>query len=311
MISQLLGIRVFDLEASSACNLWCRFCPRELLPETGLMRQETFTKFLNAVRLRPTDMLVFSGIGEPLLNPSLSSFVQQAKERYPGVRCGITTNGALLDPTRTRALLDARIDTIAVSFNGIEPDAYERLHRGARFGHTLANVDAALDLIRTRSAPTQIQINYILTRENAATAGKIESFWRARGVTHFQIQRMHDRAGAVLVEGMTPPDTAGLRGNTCEIFQRVNFISWKGDILYCCHDVRREHKIANIRDKPWTAIDECKDRIRRGREWPKICTRCTDPLRTDLPAQLDAEIAAYVNQQHLGPRTQGTLIPRS
>jgi len=295
-----MGVRIFDLEACGACNLACPFCPRELLPPTGNMSQSTFTAFLNHVSLRATDTVSFVGIGEPTMNRLLPDFLRQTKARYPNVRTWVTSNGALLNERVVPALLEARLDTLDVSFNGLDAPTYERLMKGATFEKVLANLEyTAREIRRTRSA-TQLQINYILTQENAHQEAEIQAFWRARGITRFRVQHMHDRAGLTHVEGMTPRDTPGLHGRNCELFEVITFVTWQGDVMYCCHDIPRAHKLGNIAEHTWEDLERKKNAVARKGCWPGMCNACTDPLRHDMREKIDTMIRREIREQAVG-----------
>ena len=134
-----------------------------------------------------------------------------------------------------------------------------------------------------------MQINYVLSRENRDREGEIREFWRSRGVEHFRVQMAHDRAGLVDLPGMVS-NRPGLRGRSCRVFEVVNFITWTGDVLCCCHDVRRALPLGNICDMEWGKIEKRKRTVQKGRKWPGMCSRCTDPLRFDMRRMIDRKI---------------------
>ncbi|MFC1671548.1 radical SAM/SPASM domain-containing protein [Planctomycetota bacterium] len=293
MLSRLLGIRIFDVEVSSACNLRCRFCPRDEMKDIGMMTEETFSRFLETVPLKATDNVAFVGMGEPTLNPLLPSFVSRLKERHPGVTTWVTTNGTTLRTDTMRDLIDAGLDILDVSFNGLDRESYEDTMRGAKFSPTAAAIeDLAARLERDR-VRTTLQINYVISDENRHREREIRAFWRSRGVRHFRVQRIHNRAGLVDVPGMAS-HRAGLRGKGCGVFGIVNFITWRGDVLYCCHDVRRELTFGNIHNEEWGVIAARKKQVQKYRKWPSMCERCTDPLRFDMRRTVDRKIISHL-----------------
>ena len=292
MIARMLGIRIFDVEVSSRCNLRCRFCPRDELPETGLMSDETFDRFLEQVPLRRTDNLAFVGMGEPTLNPRLADFIRRAKARYPKVITWVTSNGTRLTADVVRPLLDAGLDILDVSANGTDAESYESVMRGACFEQTLANLESSRAEIERRGNRTRLQINFVVTADSQSRVKETQAFWRARGIERFRLQRMHNRGGMVAVEGMRDVEPGGLRGQGCSLFETMSFISWKGEVFYCSHDIRRQHPIGNICAEPWAGIRQRKRAIQRTCRWPEMCGACTDPLRHDLGAQIGREIAA-------------------
>ncbi len=307
MLSELLGVRIFDIEAAGACNLACPFCPRDQLPPVGMMTEETFDRFLDHVPLGASDSLAFVGIGEPTLNRALPSFIQKAKTRYPRLmNTWVTTNGTLLNTRVLPPLLDAGLDTLDVSFNGLNAEDYERMMLGAKFDKVLANLSYAASEVAQRGHRTCLQVNFIITQENANDEEAIKAFWRARGITQFRIQYMHNRGGLTKIKGMTDPDQPGLKCSSCQMFEVMPLITWEGDVLYCSHDIPRNHKIGNIRRHSWKEIDQRKRRIIRERLWPAMCSACTDPQRHDMRQKINERIRSEVKGR-IGAGVQKTF----
>jgi hypothetical protein len=258
------------------------------------MDTDTFNCFLDNVHLRAADGLMFVGIGEPLLNRHLPDFIASAKRRYPKLFTLVTTNGMLLTPRIVPRLLEAGLGTLDVSFNGLNAETYERLMKGARFEQTLANLEYTKGEIKRARSSTKLQINYILTEENADQKTEIEAFWQSRGIEHFRVQTMHTRGGKVGVNGMTPVEPPGLRGSPCEKFQFMPFITWRGDAIYCSHDFHRKHKIGNICRDTWEHIEQRKREVIRRWNWPDICEACVDAARHEQERELSRGILEEV-----------------
>lgn len=310
MISSLLGIRVFDIEASSRCNLRCRFCPRDSLRDTGLMSEATFQRLLEMVAPRRTDSLTFVGIGEPLLNPALASFIRRAKAETRS-RTWVTTNATLLTPTRAEELFSAGLDLLDVSFNGTDARTYEDLTGGARFEQTLAHIDGAVRLASQRGSTATVQINFILDRHNATREEAIKDFWRTRGIDRFRVQHLHNRGGALRTPGFQSVDQPGLHGRPCQVFQRFHFVSWRGDFLYCSHDLAREHVLATVGDHLADLARSRREVVARG-HWPQFCEGCTETLRHSLDQRLDrlvweeVRLALRPSRRQRAPRGEAT-----
>jgi MoaA/NifB/PqqE/SkfB family radical SAM enzyme len=209
----------------------------------------------------------------------------------------VTTNGTTLCGKVLQALLSPGLDTLDVSFHGLDKETYERNMHGADYARALEAVADALRIIRRSGAATKLQINYMVSRENSDEEERIQAFWRARGVEHFRPQRLHDRAGLADTCGMTATDRAGLNGRPCEIFQAVTFVTWQGDVLYCCHDIPRRHKIGNFKRDSWETIQARKKEIITSEAWPAMCRACRDPLRHDMSENLDLAVHREIRRR--------------
>ena len=80
--------------------------------------------------------------GEPLLNPRFADMVAYAKASPHVKRVDTTTNAALLTPERSRAILDAGLDRLNVSVEGMDAGQYRDFSRAEldfdRFAENIA-----------------------------------------------------------------------------------------------------------------------------------------------------------------------------
>lgn len=100
----------------------------------------------------PFREIVFCGFGEPLLRPDVVRSVAGAlRERYPGVRIRIDTNGHvhLVFGRDILAGLAGLVDAISISLNAPTAEEYERLCRPALPGAFPAVVEFAREAVRT------------------------------------------------------------------------------------------------------------------------------------------------------------------
>lgn len=127
---------VVFVDPASSCNFKCNFCPtghRDLIAETGryqgIMKYDLFTKLVDDLYefRAPLKVLRLYKDGEPLLNRRLADMVRYAKDSGYVERVDTTTNGSLLTPGRVESLLDAGIDRINVSVDGMDEDTYARV----------------------------------------------------------------------------------------------------------------------------------------------------------------------------------------
>jgi MoaA/NifB/PqqE/SkfB family radical SAM enzyme len=269
--------RLFDVEVTRRCNLRCKFCPRDDITNQVDMEQDTFRNFLKNGQLHPADTIAFCGLGEPLLHPLLPEYLRQLKKSQPGINAGIITNGTLLSQRTLPPLLDNGIDFIYVSFNGITPETYENLMKGASFESTLKKLEYTFNEIHKRHLhTTSLQVIYLLSIENLQEKEKINQFWSSRGITSVP-HYIHSRGGFVKIEEMTPIDDSGFQNQkSCSVFKSYNYVGWNGNILSCCHDVQQNHVFGNINNERMEIITSRKQYAMDHNKWPKLCYKCND-----------------------------------
>ena len=113
-----------DIEVTNTCNLACPICIRRYWnAPMGHMAIATYAKImtdLHGITPRPTVFL--GGYGEPLCHPEIVDFVGMAKAI--GARVEMITNGTLLTKELSADLIDAGLDLLWVSLDGITDAAY-------------------------------------------------------------------------------------------------------------------------------------------------------------------------------------------
>lgn len=126
---------VVFVDPASACNFTCPFCPtghRDMIAETGryqgVLKMETFTKIIDDLAEfdRPIKVLRLYKDGEPFLNKRLADMIAYAKKSGRVEYIDTTTNGSLLTPERLKEVLDAGLDKINISVDGMTPEQYRK-----------------------------------------------------------------------------------------------------------------------------------------------------------------------------------------
>lgn len=107
-------------ECTLRCNLKCRHCGSscEYNDSRGEMPLEDFLPVLDEINRHTTSpILVITTGGEPLLRRDICICGEEIKKR--GFYWGLVTNGVLLDDKKLKDLLNAGLDTISVSIDGL------------------------------------------------------------------------------------------------------------------------------------------------------------------------------------------------
>jgi MoaA/NifB/PqqE/SkfB family radical SAM enzyme len=119
---------VLFVDPSSACNFHCKFCPngdKALIRQTGRWQGQMdfalFRKIIDNLKEfdRPLKVLRLYKEGEPLLNKNLAAMIGYAKRAGIADSIDTTTNGFLLDEARMIPILEAGLDRINISVDGM------------------------------------------------------------------------------------------------------------------------------------------------------------------------------------------------
>lgn len=122
------------LDPSNVCNFQCKFCPtgnRDLIKRVNrfprLMGFDLYKKVIDDLCefKKPIKVLRLYKDGEPLLHPRFADMVRYAKERKCALQVDTTTNASLLNPEKNLEIIDAGLDKIFISVEGLSEESYQ------------------------------------------------------------------------------------------------------------------------------------------------------------------------------------------
>lgn len=126
---------VVFVDPASACNFHCPFCPtghRDMIDKTGrfqgVMKLPLFKKIVDDLADfdKPIKVLRLYKDGEPFLNKNLASMIAYAKQSGHVDYIDTTTNGSLITPERLGPVLEAGLDKINISVDGMNREQYRK-----------------------------------------------------------------------------------------------------------------------------------------------------------------------------------------
>lgn len=118
------------------CNFRCNYCLHALpkikhgyISNKVFMDMNMYRKCIDDIsnfenRLK---MLRFAGIGEPLLHKEIADMIKYAKMKNVADNIDIVTNGALLNPDLSISLINAGLDKLRISIQGVSEKSYENI----------------------------------------------------------------------------------------------------------------------------------------------------------------------------------------
>jgi len=125
-----------QLAVANICNFFCKYCPcsrpdllRKNKVKKGVMDFGLYRKIIDDLHGFPEPIKILRLVkeGEPLLNKRFADMVRYAKAMHPSVTVDTTTNAMLLTPELSDAIIDAGLDKMFISLQGMGAEAYKRL----------------------------------------------------------------------------------------------------------------------------------------------------------------------------------------
>jgi len=175
------------IELSSRCNLDCTFCSlRENFKEKGTMALKTFYSLENA--FQKLKSVSFHCNGEPLMNGEIIKMLSFSRNKNSHMNISFSTNGLLLTPELSLALLENGLDGISFSMDGSKKETYENMRKGSNFEKFLKTVSEFIELKKkTRNRLKKIGITVVASKQNLHELSDILEFAHRLGANYFKV----------------------------------------------------------------------------------------------------------------------------
>jgi radical SAM protein with 4Fe4S-binding SPASM domain len=247
--------RYIDLELTNKCNFRCLMCPTGVATITrrkGAMNDDVYRNILEQIAPYKTPVR-FSRWGEPLLHPKLIEYIIDLKSL--GSIVHINTNGSLLNVEMIDRLLEANLDSIKFSFQGVDKRSYGEM-RNIDFFDELLNKVKLLYAKRGNKSTPFIHVSTTITYETADQATSFKESIR----NHVDLVTV----GRTVLEHINPEKTnlsndeksmlwhlkskesVVKKHPECpEVFDKLS-INWDGTVSACCSDYDNKMLIGDL-----------------------------------------------------------------
>lgn len=277
-----------DIEATSICNLRCPFCATSYkgadFPQS-FMDFEIFKRVIDEGAEHGLYAIKFnSGArGEPLLHSTLDKMVAYAKKK--GILdVYFNTNATLLTKEIGRRLIEAGLDRVSISFEGLEPEVYEKYRVGASFEKVVDNIKEFVELRdKINSDKPLVRIQTVALPDILPKLKEYGEFW----------SRIVDEVAYIDFK-----DYSHLRGDlisdwACPYLWQRMMVTWDGKISICGFDYSNAHELGNVGDTSIRAAwkgEVMKDIRKKHREGKshevEVCNGCAFRTTEVLKIQL-------------------------
>lgn len=276
---------ILYIESTNRCNLECKMCPRRLMSRPQIdMSLELFEGVIGQLDARRTELVVLHSDGEPLLNPHIFAMIRSAKSR--GLQVMTSTNATLLDEAAAREFFDSGLDVLTLSIDGITPDVYEFIRKGANFQQVIENIKRFLEMKKAGKPFTILQM--IKMKENEHQTDDFLRYWQP-----YKNKNTH-----AVVKPMTDwfEEHPGIidRLKFCDRPWFGMVVQSSGNVVPCVHDFNGVEVLGRLPEENiydiWNSqgMVNLRKGILKGRRENKLCKNCnaTPPrgfgLRTAL-----------------------------
>jgi radical SAM protein with 4Fe4S-binding SPASM domain len=268
--------RYIQLETVTRCNASCPFCPQnELDRGVPRMPDEIWQKVVADTRGWGMTYRPFL-TNEPFVDVRQAEITRHIKENDPTAKVEYNTNGELMTEKTARAILEAGVDIIRFSIDGLSRETYEPSRVGVSFDRVYERVPAFLKIWREEGHEEKgvfTEVRCIEVPENRHELDDYRAFWSplCSGVVVTQLYQWP-------WTGQRPEDVVA---RPCLKVLDELFVYADGNVTMCCWDVHERAVIGNVREQTieeiWNgyAVTQLRNLLDDGRrDLIHLCSRC-------------------------------------
>jgi MoaA/NifB/PqqE/SkfB family radical SAM enzyme len=178
------------IEPTAKCNLMCQTCIRHTWNEPmGEMDINVFDKIIEQLKsFESVKSIMFGGFGEPTFHKDILYMIEKAKSL--NIKVEMTTNGTLLDENMLKSLLECKLDTLWVSFDGTSQESFEDIRSGAKFSKLVDNLKYLKEVSKRGKYPLEIGIAFVVMKRNVNDLKNIKKLARTIGAKYISLSNV-------------------------------------------------------------------------------------------------------------------------
>lgn len=224
-----------QIETCNVCQADCVFCPYSKMQRPkGTMDLGLFKRIVDEAATTPAiEALTLTGLGETLLDRHLLARIQYARRVMPaGVQIDLYTNGNLLRPTLTDALIAAGLDVLYISLNAVSAEKRREVMALDDFDQVVGYTQYAI--AATKGTRCRVVVKGIASKD-LMEVGEHTQFqdawggdWEKGGAAFLHLEG--NWAGSIGQAMRTKPRGA------CQRALGQIMVLWDGRVSLCCFD---------------------------------------------------------------------------
>jgi uncharacterized radical SAM superfamily protein len=225
-----------DIELTNICDLKCEMCERRLMKRPlGMMTKETFQTIIDECKDIGVDSVKLSGWGESLLHKDLIEMIRYAKENSELI-LHFNTNANQMTDKISEGIVDAGLDKLTISLDGISKKTYEKVRRGGKFEKVRGNIDSLLDVKKqNKSFLPVVTLQIIRMSITEHEVDLFVDYWKDR-VDYVSVTNIGATTSDEKILSLSLREKKRVGFKPCEqLWQRFT-IFWDGTVTVCCND---------------------------------------------------------------------------
>jgi len=286
-----------SFEPTTSCNLRCPECPsglRAFTRPTGMLQQNFFKDTIDQLH-KELLYLVFYFQGEPYLNPDFLDMVKYASSKK--IYTATSTNAHYLNDDAAKRTIESGLDRLIISIDGTTQDVYEQYRVGGRLDKVLEGTKNVVKWKNEMKSKTPfIVFQFLVVKPNEHQIEDVKKLAKEIGVDDvwFKTAQVYDYQNDP--NKLIPTNDKysrykntgkgyefkGKLANHCWRLWHDPVITWDGLVAPCCFDKDAQHKLGDLKQRPFKEIwkngeySKFRTAILKGRKNIDICSNCSE-----------------------------------
>lgn len=286
-----------SIEPTTACNLRCPECPsglRAFTRPTGNLKQDFFRKTIDELH-KQLIYLIFYFQGEPYINPGFLDMVKYANDA--GIYTITSTNGHFLNDENAKKTIESGLDRMIISVDGTTQETYENYRKEGNLESVLQGARNIVKWKKKMNSSTPHTIfQFLVVKPNEHQIYEIYKLAEEIGIDEVKLktaQVYEYEQGNELIPTIekysrykkNKDGTYSVKNkllNHCWKLWHACVITWDGLVVPCCFDKDAQHRLGDMKSKPFREIwhgedyDKFRKQLLKGRDQIDICKNCTE-----------------------------------
>jgi radical SAM protein with 4Fe4S-binding SPASM domain len=275
---------LLEIEPIHNCNLRCIMC--HVSYEEMTRKKIDVDLVLKHLRALRGKWIAVGSAYEPMAHPQFTDLARGLTDL--DMKIDLTTNGTFFTDKVIRQIKDCNFKYVTISFDGIRPETYEAIRRGADFYRTMDKILRFRDAVSRRGV--DFRLNYTVMHSNIDEIPEAVDYWEKQGfesigfivmvmrndndlLRHESVSPMMDRLSQKLLEGARRVIEGKYRitmSTSGDFFHKPSALKAKYPGAFLGNRVRSDHPQSK---EPWTS----RIAFQRGK-YPGMPVNCKSPF---------------------------------
>ena len=287
-----------SFEPTTSCNLRCPECPsglRAFTRPTGMLENNFFRDTIDQLS---DDLLylVFYFQGEPYLNPDFLEMVRYAAQKK--IYTATSTNAHYLNDEQAKRTVESGLDRLIISIDGSSQEVYQQYRVGGSLDKVLEGARNIVKWKKQLNSKTPfVFFQFLVVKPNEHQLSDIKRLAKEIGVDEVRFKTaqvydyqndpnhlipLNDRYSRYKKNQQGKYEFKNALNNHCWRLWHATVITWDGLVVPCCFDKDAQHRMGDLKGKPFKEIwhnpeyIHFRKQILESRRNIDICANCSE-----------------------------------